>query len=101
MHGLMREGRRNPVLYSTHRFGQLEVAMADVGYCARVIPDSTSRALSVSVEQAAFAAFVVEQPALALDAAEVAAQRSARSQHAMARHDDRQRIAPVRGTDRA
>ena len=54
--------------------GPLEVAMTDVGHCARVVPDAAADSLHVSVEQAALATFVVEQPALALEASRVTGQ---------------------------
>ena len=46
------------------------------------------------------AALVIDQPRLAVEAAAVAGQRSARSNHAMTRDDDRNRVGAVRGADR-
>jgi hypothetical protein len=43
---------------------------------------------------------VVEQPGLGVDAAGEARQRAVRSDHTVARHDDRDRVPPVRRTDR-
>src|SRR5690349_21493231 len=44
---------------------------------------------------------VLEQPALARQAAAVAGQRAVRADHAMARHDDADRVAAVRQADGA
>jgi hypothetical protein len=45
--------------------------------------------------------FKIEKSPLALDAATEAGERAISADHAMAWHDDGNRIAPVRGTDRA
>src|SRR5688572_20313569 len=44
------------------------------------------------------ARLVVQEPALAIDAAAKACQRSVSANDAVARHDDHQRVASVRGT---
>jgi signal transduction histidine kinase len=59
-------------------------------------------AVVVEVQRAAgHAGLVGEEPALGLDAAGVAGERARRADHAVAGHDDRDRVAGVRGPDGA
>ena len=61
----------------------------------------TSRLEGQNLGLGAPAAFVVDQPRLAVEAAAVAGQRSGRSDHAVAGDDDRDRIGAVGGADGA
>src|SRR6185312_598389 len=62
---------------------------------------SSSRALQLKLSGACIARLVIEKPALALEAAAIAGQRTVAADHAMAWHDQADRVLPVGESDGA